>query len=202
MYEVLEDIVRDCPNFLTIADFIPSAAAHSLCYQVAYLLLDPKGGPPVSFLRFMERSQLYECLQNNLYLEPSPILEKYIRQAIDHLWTKGGEESDRILVLLKDLLERQFPSSRAIPREEALRISEQSIKAIYVHSHMDEETWDNERIVKCCDSNCYPDGSTIPVCASNVLYREKEPNFNSHPQHWTGREGGQYFPEVNVNKKY
>jgi uncharacterized radical SAM superfamily Fe-S cluster-containing enzyme len=201
LYEVLERIAQDCGDFLTIADFIPSASAHSLCYQVAYLLLDPQGGPPVSFLRFMERSQLYECLQNNLYLEPSHLLEKYIRQAIDRLWTEGMEESDRILVLLKDLLERQFPSSRAISREEALRISEQSIKAIYVHSHMDEETWDNERIVKCCDSNCYPDGSTIPVCASNVLYREKEAHFNSQPRGWTGLERGQVFPEVGLNKK-
>ena len=44
-----------------------------------------------------------------------------------------------------------------------LRVSERAIKAIYVHSHMDEETFDVERAYLCCDSTSYPDGTTIPV---------------------------------------
>ena len=42
---------------------------------------------------------------------------------------------------------------------------------------MDEETFDVERVAQCCDSNCYPDGGTIPVCSYNVLYRDKEHQF-------------------------
>ena len=56
---------------------------------------------------------------------------------------------------------------------------------------MDEETFDTERAVECCDSNCYPDGSSIPVCNYNVLYREKEQHFNLAPRSRNGREGGQ-----------
>ncbi len=54
------------------------------------------------------------------------------------------------------------------------------MKAVYVHSHMDEETFDIERVAQCCDTNCYADGSTIPVCSYNVLYREKEAAFMTH----------------------
>ena len=65
------------------------------------------------------------------------------------------------------------------------------MKAVYIHSHMDEETFDTERAVECCDSNCYPDGTTIPVCNYNVLYREKEVHFNLEPRRWNERTGGQ-----------
>ena len=69
-------------------------------------------------------------------------------------------------------------------------------KAIYIHSHMDEETFDVERIVQCCDSNCYADGSTIPVCSYNVLYREKEARFMKHAVAWNERSGGVKLPIV------
>jgi uncharacterized radical SAM superfamily Fe-S cluster-containing enzyme len=49
--------------------------------------------------------------------------------------------------------------------------------------------------VECCDSNCYPDGTTIPVCNYNVLYREKEEHFKLDPVSWNERTGGQrLFP--------
>ena len=53
-----------------------------------------------------------------------------------------------------------------------------------------EGVLDTERLAACCDSNCYPDGSTIPVCAYNVLYRDKESNFMSTPRSWGARTGG------------
>jgi hypothetical protein len=59
-----------------------------------------------------------------------------------------------------------------------------------IHSHMDEETFDVERVAQCCDSNCYADGSTVPVCSYNVLYREKEAHFMLEPRAWQDRSGG------------
>jgi hypothetical protein len=55
---------------------------------------------------------------------------------------------------------------------------------------MDEETFDTERAADCCDSNCYADGRSIPVCNYNVLYRDKEPQFNVTPRRWDTRAGG------------
>ena len=84
-----------------------------------------------------------------------------------------------------------FPADRPlIARARRCASAERAAKAVYVHSHMDEETFDTERVAQCCDSNCYADGSTIPVCNYNVLYREKEAAFMTEPRAWNERSGG------------
>ncbi len=191
MYEVLQEIERTTAGLLRPDDFVPSPCAHPLCYQIAYLLVDPAGGPPVPFTRFLSRDEIYDALSDRLYLEPTAKLEDAMRGAIDRLWAEGGPEAERTLGLLRGLLAAMFPSERPISRAEALAAGERAVKAIYVHSHMDEDTFDTERAVDCCDSNCYPDGSSIPVCNYNVLYRDKEAHFNQTPQAWNAREGGQ-----------
>jgi 7,8-dihydro-6-hydroxymethylpterin dimethyltransferase len=177
--EVVQRIEEQTAGLLRIDDFIPSPCAHPLCYQIAYLLLDPDGGPPVPFTRFLTRDEIYEALSDRLYLEPTPKLEAVFRAAIDRLWTEEPPDHERMLRLIKRVLD-----------DTSLKATERAIKAIYVHSHMDEETFDVERAAQCCDSNCYADGSTIPVCNYNVLYREKETLFNHRPREWNERTGG------------
>src|SRR5947209_14922373 len=49
--------------------------------------------------------------------------------------------------------------------------------ADYIHSHMDEENFDVARVMKCCVGVPEADGSNIPTCSYNVLYREKDRRF-------------------------
>src|SRR5438093_10141734 len=71
-----------------------------------------------------------------------------------------------------------FPSSGRPPSLlERQKIAERSSKAIYIHSHMDEENFDVSRIMKCCVGVPSPDGTNIPTCSYNVLYREKDHRF-------------------------
>jgi hypothetical protein len=42
---------------------------------------------------------------------------------------------------------------------------------------MDEETFDVSRVMKCCVGVPAPDGTNIPTCSYNVIYREKDPRF-------------------------
>jgi uncharacterized radical SAM superfamily Fe-S cluster-containing enzyme len=199
MFEVLSRIEETTSGLLRVNDFIPSPCAHPLCYQIAYLLVDPEGGPPIPFTRFMTREELYDALSDRLYLEPTPKLEAAMRDAIDRVWAHGGDDTERTLRLLKRLLSLMFPSDRSLSAEEALRTAEGAVKAVYLHSHMDEETFDTERAIDCCDSNCYADGTTIPVCNYNVLYREKEEHFNLEPRIWNDRQGGQRsFPKLPI----
>ncbi|MDH4128598.1 MAG: radical SAM protein, partial [Spirochaetota bacterium] len=74
IYEVLEKIEQTTNGLLNTDDFIPAPSAHSLCYQIAYLLIDPDDGRAIPFTRFMDKQILYECLEDHLYLEPSPTL--------------------------------------------------------------------------------------------------------------------------------
>jgi uncharacterized radical SAM superfamily Fe-S cluster-containing enzyme len=193
MYEVLQEIEKTTEGLLRPTDFVSSPCAHPLCYQIAYLLIDPDGGPPIPFTRFMPANELYEALSDRLYVEPTARLEESMRAGIDRLWLESEDnpEAARALKLLRAMLESMFPSDRALTRDEALRAGERAVKAVYVHSHMDEETFDTERAIDCCDSNCYADGSTVPVCNYNVLFREKEARFNVQPAQWGERRGGQ-----------
>jgi len=198
IYEVLEAIEKTTDGMLKPSDYVPSPCAHPLCYQIAYLLMDPDGGPPIPFARFLDRDTIYSLLNDRLYLEPGPKMERAFGQSIDKLWAEDTEESDRILKILKRVLKSIFPVGKALNRPEALRAAERTSKAIYVHSHMDEETFDTERIVQCCDSNCYADGTSIPVCSYNVLYREKEARFMDAPVKWNDREGGYRNPNPSL----
>ena len=56
-------------------------------------------------------------------------------------------------------------------------MTERSARAIYIHSHMDEETFDVARVMKCCVGVPEADGTNIPTCSYNVLYREKDRRF-------------------------
>jgi uncharacterized radical SAM superfamily Fe-S cluster-containing enzyme len=195
LFTVLERIEAQTQGLLTVDDWVPSPCAHPLCYQIAYLLMDPEGGPPVPFTRFMPRETLYACLSDRLYLEPSPRLDAALTTAIDHLWSAPPEEIDsalaeRVMRILRGLLAELFPEGRRLTPEDALAVSERATKAIYVHSHMDEETFDTERVRQCCDADVYADGSSIPVCAHSVLYRDKEAEFMVTPNAWGERSGG------------
>jgi 7,8-dihydro-6-hydroxymethylpterin dimethyltransferase len=191
MFEVLGEIERHTAGLLRPSDFVTSPCAHPLCYQIAYLLIDPDGGPPIPFTRFMPAAELRAALSDRLYLEPTARLEESMKQAIDRLWVEDDPDSERALRLLRNLLETMFPTDRPLTHDQAIRAGERAIKAVYIHSHMDEETFDVERAVDCCDSNCYADGTTIPVCNYNVLFREKESRFNVEPARWGTRTGGQ-----------
>ncbi|MDC3955718.1 radical SAM protein [Polyangium jinanense] len=196
MLEVLESIEETTDGLLRVSDFVPSPSAHPLCYQIAYLLLDDEGGPALPFLRFLDPDTMYDCLADHLYLEPGTRLERALQDAIDMLWARGDEGDERGLHLLDKLVRKLFPKDKRLSPAEALRVSERAAKAVYVHSHMDEETFDVERTYQCCDSNCYADGSTIPVCNYNILYREKEARFMEKPRVWGERAGRRSLPLV------
>lgn len=160
-------------------DFVPSPLAHPHCYSICYLLL-LDGGGYVPFTRLTSRRRLFELLQDSLYIEPREKLEQVFREIIDELWAAPERvpESEAVLETLKRLLAEMFPSDgRTLSILERQRIAERASRAIYIHSHMDEENFDVSRIMKCCVGVPCADGTNIPTCSYNVLYREKDPKF-------------------------
>jgi uncharacterized radical SAM superfamily Fe-S cluster-containing enzyme len=160
-------------------DFVPSPLAHPHCYSICYvLLLD--GGGYVPFARLTSREKLFALLQDSLYIEPREALEQVFREMIDDLWASPERipESTAVLATLKRLLVEMFPpGGPTLPILTRQKIAERSARAIYIHSHMDEETFDVSRIMKCCVGVPEQDGTNIPTCSYNVLYREKDPRF-------------------------
>lgn len=162
-------------------DFVPSPLAHPHCYSICYLLCLDEGGY-VPFTRLMSRADLFNLLDDSLYIEPREKLEETFRGVIDRLFAEPDSlpQAEQVLSTIKRLLNRLFPPGGPIPSlTERRRIAERSAKAIYIHSHMDEETFDVGRVMKCCVGVPGPDGTNIPTCSYNVLYREKDPRFTS-----------------------
>jgi uncharacterized radical SAM superfamily Fe-S cluster-containing enzyme len=172
-------IERATRGRIAAADFVPSPLAHPLCYSICYvLLLD--GGGFVPLARLSSRARLFDLLRDTLYIEPHDALEDFFRDLIFDLWANPERLPDapRILATLRRLLGDMFPEAGTpLSIAERLRIAERSVKAIYIHAHMDEETFDVSRVMKCCVAVPEPDGTTIPTCSYNVLYREKDRRF-------------------------
>lgn len=159
-------------------DFVPSPLAHPHCYSICYLLL-LDGGGYVPYARLVGRETLFDLLGDTLYIQPSEKVEEALRTAMDELWADPDSlpESERVLSTLKGMLRELFPPDRAVPLAERQKLAERRTKAIYIHSHMDEESFDVSRIMKCSIGVPETDGSNIPTCAYNVLYRERDARF-------------------------
>jgi uncharacterized radical SAM superfamily Fe-S cluster-containing enzyme len=180
-YDVLSDLEKQSEGRLRIDDFVPSPSAHPLCYQVTYLLRMAEGDW-LPMPRFMEKEDLRDLLTGRLYLEPDERTERKLHDVISRLWAGDIEcaRRDEVLEVLRALVDDIFAPN--LSDEERLEISERSTKAIYIHSHMDEETFDTDRIQQCCVGIVEPDGSNIPSCAYNVLYRERDERFMRQPK--------------------
>jgi uncharacterized radical SAM superfamily Fe-S cluster-containing enzyme len=159
-------------------DFVPSPLAHPHCYSICYVLCLDDGGY-VPFARLLSRATLFELLEDSLYIEPREKLETVFRDLIDRLWSEPDTiaESAAVLQTLKRLLNEMFPPGRALTILERQRIAERTVKAIYIHSHMDEENFDVARVMKCPVGVPQQDGGNIPTCSYNVLYREQDDRF-------------------------
>lgn len=161
---------------ISMADFSPSPCAHPLCYQTCYLL--QAGDEHIPFARFMRPEQVRELLTGNLYMEPGPRMEETLQEVIHDLWAAEIPEATaaKVLGALKGLIQRLFPSE-PLAYAQQQRISERAAKTIYIHSHMDDESFETDRIRECCVTVPSRDGSTIPTCAYNILYRGRDPRF-------------------------
>ena len=134
------------------------------------------------FTRLMSRADLFGLLADSLYIEPREKLEESFRGVIDRLFAEPDclPEAGRVSSTLKRLLNQLFPpGAPSLSLTARRRIAERSAKAIYIHSHMDEETFDAGRVMKCCVGVPAADGTNIPTCSYNVLYREQDPRFAS-----------------------
>jgi hypothetical protein len=180
-YEVLADLEAQTAGTVRVTDFVPSPAAHPLCYAVTYLLR-LGDGRWLPFPRFMPRTELRQLLAGGLYLEPTLEMENVLGDVINRLWAGdiACDDTDAVLARLREVTGTVF--ERGLAAAERLRRAETCAKAIYVHAHMDEETFDTDRIRQCCVGIREPDGTNVPSCAYNTIYRDRDARFAARPE--------------------
>jgi uncharacterized radical SAM superfamily Fe-S cluster-containing enzyme len=180
-FEVLRDLEHQTDGLVRIADFVPSPAAHPLCYLVTYVLRVGDDWLPLP--RFMAAAELRAMLAGSLYLEPTAAMEDQLADVISRVWAGDqacdGADPEAVLAALRALVEEAF--APGLTPAARLAAAERRVKAIYVHAHMDEESFDTDRIRQCCVAIREPDGRSIPSCAYNVLYRDRDARFAPRP---------------------
>jgi len=174
---VLRALEQQTRGVLKVADFVPSPLAHPLCYQVTYLMQLAGSGAWLPFPRFMRPEDLREMLASTLYLQPNVTTENVLTDVVNRLWTgeHQGEHSVDVLKTMRAWMLDVFAPT--LSENERLRRAERSTKAVYLHTHMDEHTFDVDRIRQCPVGIQEADGRNVPSCSYNVLYRERDVRF-------------------------
>ena len=158
--------------------FAPLPTAHPLCYGVSYLLLDGRGEPH-AFSDLLEREAVARHLADGYLLQPGEELERDLRGAIDRLWSTG--EHPELLAAVKELLRTLYPAGKPLTVHERQRLAERRVKTIYVHAHMDEDTYEVGRAMRCPDQVPVDAERMIGACNYNLFYRMHDPRYWVEP---------------------
>lgn len=157
---------------LRFEDFCTRPSAHPLCYLICYLL---KRGEDLYPVARMTPPQRFQGLLGDSYLvRPGQAEEELFRDTVNQLYAEGRTE---YLAVLRDLVERFYPTGRGISEFERQQVAESAIRTVYVHAHMDEDTFDCSRAMLCPDLVPTEPGRLIPACTYNLFYRMRDPRF-------------------------
>ena len=155
-------------------DFLPLPTAHPLCYGVTYLLLDGDGQAH-PFPRLLGREVTAQHLAAGYLLQPTAALERDLREAVDRLWADGGDPA--MLGAVKQMLKTLYPAGEALTVHQRQRRAEQAVKTIYVHAHMDEDTYEVGRAMRCPDQVPVHAERLVGACSYNLFYRQQDERF-------------------------
>jgi len=161
-------------GMLEPTDFAPRPSAHPLCYAISYLLKAGDRLLPMS--RFVPREKLQAMLRDSYLIRLEG--EDALRQMIDDVYARNDVEA---LKLFRGSIERLFPKEGALDTFERQRLAEESVRTVYVHAHMDEDTFDCTRAMLCPDLVPSEPGRLIPACTYNLFYRMQDERFYRSP---------------------
>jgi hypothetical protein len=156
---------------LAFTDFLARPSAHPLCYLTCFFL--KVGDRFLPFTRLASPERIRSLMKDSylIRLEDDPA---FFRDAINDLFATNDQEA---LLLLRNLVGTLYPNDRALDAFTRQRLAEASVRTVYVHAHMDEETFDAARAMLCPDLVPVEPGRLIPACTYNLFYRMKDERF-------------------------
>ncbi|MFC1851413.1 radical SAM protein [candidate division CSSED10-310 bacterium] len=153
------------------SDFVSRPSAHPLCYSLCYLF--KLGERLLPFTRALEPSELQEKLRQS-YLLRVDDNHSFFTDIVNRLYASN---QTTLLPAFKKLIQDLFPSDRSLSHFERQRLAESSVRTIYIHAHMDEDTFDCSRAALCPDLVPCEPGKLIPACTYNLFYRQRDERF-------------------------
>jgi 7,8-dihydro-6-hydroxymethylpterin dimethyltransferase len=156
------------------SDFMPLPTAHPLCYGVAYLLCDHKSLHPMT--RLLDKPEIARMARDGYLLHPSDESQAAMKAALDRLWSEDREPE--ILQIVKKMLAALYPGP-ALDVYQRQRVGERFVKTIFVHAHMDEDTYEVGRAMRCPDQVVMDDEHLVGACNFNLIYRMPDSRFGA-----------------------
>jgi uncharacterized radical SAM superfamily Fe-S cluster-containing enzyme len=169
--EAARIVARESGGQIDASDFLPRPSAHPLCYLTSYLL--KAGDRFLPFARFAARERL-EDLMRDSYLMRVGDGEAFFRDAVNTLHARGESEGLRVL---RALVESLHPKDGPLDEFARQRRAEAAVRTVYLHAHMDEDTFDCARAMSCPDLVPSEPGRLIPACTYNLFYRMQDERF-------------------------
>ena len=80
------------------------------------------------------------------------------------------------LQALRALISACHPTT-TISEAERQRRAEERLRSIYIHAHMDEDTFDTSRAMCCPDLVPTEPGRLVPACTYNLFHRMRDQRF-------------------------
>jgi uncharacterized radical SAM superfamily Fe-S cluster-containing enzyme len=154
-------------------DFFSPGSCHPLCYSAAYYLVHGSRAIPLN--RLLDGELMLEGSEGRYFLDPDADYSRALQDGINRLWSEG--EDEETIGLVRRIAKELYPDDRVLNSEERRSIAEKYLKLIYIHSHMDADNFDIERVGMCGDLVPDESGSMIPACSYNMLYRQRDPRF-------------------------
>jgi uncharacterized radical SAM superfamily Fe-S cluster-containing enzyme len=165
-------LVCECSDgVLTPGDFVTRPSSHPLCYLICYML--KSGDRLLPFTRLAPKERISQLLEESYLAHVSPEDDFFV-DAANRLYADGESEH---LQVLRRLLEELYPPNGSLNDFQRQRIAETSVRTVYVHAHMDEDTFDCSRAMLCPDLVPAEPGRLIPACTYNLLYRMLDNRF-------------------------
>jgi hypothetical protein len=173
--EAARMICEQSGGTLEFSDFLPRPSTHPLCYLTCYML--KSGETFLPFARFAPSEKVLSLMKNS-YLIRLDDEEDFFKDVINQLHARNKAEP---LKLLRELIETLYPPDRYVGLFERQQLAESSVRTIYVHAHMDEDTFDCSRAMLCPDQVPAEPGRLIPACTYNLFYRMQDERFYVKP---------------------
>jgi len=155
------------------AHFVPLPCSHPQCFSLAYYL-KLNNGSFASITDFTDIAGVLDNISNRVVFGLDPSEHRKMKDMIYDLWSGPAAmvpENEEILKTLKTMLQK-FPATGCgcfDPRQ-TFGMMERHVKSIFIHAFQDANTFDLERVRRCCHSYPQSDGKLIPACVRNVMH--------------------------------
>jgi len=168
-------ICEQSGGILKLDDFVTKPSAHPLCYLICYMIKD--GDEFLPLARFAPQEKIQQLIQDSYLIRPGQ--KEFFTDTINELYAKG---QTKYLGLFRNILEKLYPQGKNLSDFDRHRIGESFVRTIYIHAHMDEDTFDCSRAMLCPDQVPVEPGRLICACTYNLFYRMKDERFYYKPE--------------------